>query len=146
MQNKYKNRFHTVLIVVVWFLILTDLVKVLFEFCAIEVFKFGYLTMDEGIRISKRLIVGMPEAPQDNIKGSSKQLSLGMPPEWHPRFLLTTIGILLETTFLFVTYYEFCLEHLVCISLCLFLFLIFNKHPCCTHLFWRAKLCYACSN
>ena len=40
MQKQNKNRFATVLIVVVWFLILTDLTKVLFEFCVIEVFKF----------------------------------------------------------------------------------------------------------
>ena len=31
----------------------------------------------------------------------------------HPLFLLTTIGILLEAIFLFITYYEFCLERLV---------------------------------
>ena len=42
----------------------------------------------------------------------SKQLSLGMP-EWHPLFLLTTIGILLGAIFLFVTYHEFFLERLV---------------------------------
>ena len=39
-QKQNKNRFSTVLIVVVWFLILTDLTKVLFEFGVIEVFKF----------------------------------------------------------------------------------------------------------
>ena len=39
-QKQNNNRFATVLIVVVWFLILTDLTKVLFEFCVIEVFKF----------------------------------------------------------------------------------------------------------
>ena len=33
------NRFEIVLIVVVCFLILTDLMKVLLEFCVIEVFK-----------------------------------------------------------------------------------------------------------
>ena len=27
----------------------------------------GYLTMHEGIMVSKRLSLGMPEAPQDNI-------------------------------------------------------------------------------
>ena len=32
--------FFTMLILVIWFLILTDLMKVLFEFCVIEVFKF----------------------------------------------------------------------------------------------------------
>ena len=46
----------------------------------------GYLMMDEGIRISKRLSLGMPEAPQDNIQGSSKQLSLRMPPGGIPAF------------------------------------------------------------
>lgn len=40
MQKENKNRFSTVLIVVVWFPILTDLTKVLFEFSVIEVFKF----------------------------------------------------------------------------------------------------------
>ena len=39
-MKKNKNRFHTLLIVVVCFLILMDLTKVLFEFCVIEVFKF----------------------------------------------------------------------------------------------------------
>ena len=41
MQKQNKNRFDTVLLVVVWFLILTDLTKVLFEFCVIEVFMYG---------------------------------------------------------------------------------------------------------
>ena len=40
MQKQNNNRFATVLIVVVWFIILTRLMKVLFEFCVIEVFKF----------------------------------------------------------------------------------------------------------
>ena len=34
-------------------------------------------------------------------------------PEWHPLFLLTTIGILLGAIFLFTTWYVFCLERLV---------------------------------
>ena len=40
MQKQNKNRFAIVLVVVVCFLILTDLTKVLFEFYVIEVFKF----------------------------------------------------------------------------------------------------------
>ena len=41
-------------------------------------------------------------------------------PEWHPLFLLTTISILLGAIFLFITYNEFCLEHLVLfVYLCL---------------------------
>ena len=46
----------------------------------------GDLTMDEGMRISKSLSLGMPEALQDNIQRSSKQLSLGMPPSGIPAF------------------------------------------------------------
>ena len=40
MQKQNKGSFFTILILVIWFLILTDLMKVLFEFCVIEVFKF----------------------------------------------------------------------------------------------------------
>ena len=40
MQEQNMNWFDTTLIVVIYFLILTDLTKVLFEFCVIEVFKF----------------------------------------------------------------------------------------------------------
>ena len=40
MQEQNMNWFSTVLIVVISFLILTDLTKVLFEFCVIEVLKF----------------------------------------------------------------------------------------------------------
>ena len=54
--------------------------------CDWSVHVLGYLTIDEGIRISKRLSLGMPEAPQDNIQRSSKQLSLGMPPSGIPAF------------------------------------------------------------
>ena len=78
----------------------------------IEVFKFWVRLMDEGIRISKRLSLGMTEAPKIIFK-RYQATKLGDAPEWHPLFLLTTIGILLETIFVFVTYYEFCLERLV---------------------------------
>ena len=57
----------------------------------------------------------------------------------------TSIDNLLGAIFLFTTWYVFCLERLVWFESLIFFFLIFNKHPCCTHLFWRAKLCYACS-
>jgi hypothetical protein len=68
--------------------------------------------MDEGIRSKKSLSLGMPHGTPVHYPKRSKQLSLGMP-EWHPLFLPTTIGILLGAIFLFVTYHEFCLEHLV---------------------------------
>ena len=68
--------------------------------------------MDEGISSGKSLSLGMTEAPQGNIQGLPSNQAWGCP-EWHPLFLLTTISILLGAIFLFVTYYEFCLESLV---------------------------------
>ena len=68
--------------------------------------------MDEGIRSKKSLSLGMPHGTPSYYTKRNKQLSLGMP-EWHPLFLLATIGILLGAIFLFVAYHEFCLERLV---------------------------------
>jgi hypothetical protein len=68
--------------------------------------------MDEGIRSDKSLSLGMLPHPQD-ISKEKQATKLGDAPEWHPLFLLTTIGILLGAIFLFVTYHEFCLERLV---------------------------------
>ena len=64
-------------------------------------------------------------------------------PEWHPLFLLTTIGILLGTIFLFVTYYKFCLERLVWYeSLLAFLF-VFKSWILAGHTYLREpKLCH----
>ena len=100
-MQKNKNMFATVHIVVVWFLILTNLTKVLFEFCVIEVFKFWVILrwMKEGC---KCLRLGMPQHPM-LLSKNEQPTKLGDVPEWHPRFLPTTIGILLETIFLFVT-------------------------------------------
>ena len=47
----------------------------------------GDVSMDYGIRIGKILSLGMPKAPQGNIQGRYKQLSLGMPGR-HPLFRL----------------------------------------------------------
>ena len=95
------NLFDTSLIVVVWFLILTDLTKVLFELGVIEVFKFWVILrwMKEGW---ESLSLGMPRYPKILSK-NEQPTKLGDAPEWHPRFLPTIIGILLETIFLFVT-------------------------------------------
>jgi hypothetical protein len=68
--------------------------------------------MDEGIRSEKSLSLGILQNPQD-ISKEKQATKLGDAPEWHPLFLLTTIGILLGAIFLFVTYHEFCLERLV---------------------------------
>ena len=60
----------------------------------------------------KILSLGMLPHPQD-ISKEKQATKLRDAPEWHPLFLLTTIGILLGAIFLFVTYHEFCLERLV---------------------------------
>ena len=101
MQKQNNNRFATVPIVVVWFLILTDLTKVLFEFCVIEVFKFWVILrwMKEGC---KSLSLGMPQHSK-LLSKNEQPTKLGDAPKWHPRFLPTTIGILLKAIFLFVT-------------------------------------------
>ena len=63
------------------------------------------------IRSNKTLSLGMPKAPQVNIQGITKQLSLGMPrkasPLSSPTLSVTSLGAM----FSFVTWYVFCLEH-----------------------------------
>lgn len=68
--------------------------------------------MVEGIRSEKSLSLGMLQHPQ-YISKEKQATRLGDAPEWHRLFLLTTICILLGAIILFVTYHEFCLEHLV---------------------------------
>ena len=71
------------------------------EFCVIEVFKFWVILrwMKEGW---KSLSLWMPRHPK-LLSKNEQPTKLGDAPEWHPRFLPTTIGILLEAIFLFVT-------------------------------------------
>ena len=71
---------------------------------------FG-LEIDIGrIRSGKTLSLGMPKAPQGNIQGRSKQLSLGMPQKTSPLSSPTLSVTSLGAMFSFVTWYEFCLE------------------------------------
>ena len=59
--------------VVVYFLILTVLVRFPVEVLCCEVFKFlGKDLMDYGIRSGKSLSLGMPKAPQGKIQGQPK--------------------------------------------------------------------------
>ena len=71
---------------------------------------FGWDIHMRRIRSDKTLRLGIPKAPQGNIQGISKQLSLGMPRKAPPlsssTFSVTSLG----ATFLFVTWYVFCLE------------------------------------
>ena len=67
--------------------------------------------MDYGTRSGKSLSLGMPMAPQDNLR-TPKSQSLGMPRKASP-LSSTSIGNLLGAIFLFTTCYVFCLERLV---------------------------------
>ena len=59
--------------VVVYFLILTELMRFSVEVLCCEVFKFlGKDLMDFGIRSGKSLSLGMPKAPQGNIQGQPR--------------------------------------------------------------------------
>ena len=72
---------------------------------------FGWDVDMRRIKSEKTLILGMPKAPQDNIQGMSKQLSLGMhrkaSPLSSPTLSVTSLGAM----FCFATWYVFCLEH-----------------------------------
>ena len=63
------------------------------------------------IRSDNTLSLGIPKAPQVNIQGGFKQLSLGMPrkasPLSSPTLSVTSLGAM----FSFATWYVFCLEH-----------------------------------
>ena len=87
----------------------------------------------------------MPRHPKLLAK-NEQPTKLGDAPEWHPLFLLTTIDILLEAIFLFVTYYEFCLERLVWYESLLVLLCVLGVESLLDTHFWESqKLCYACS-
>ena len=59
--------------VVVYFLILTELMRFSVEVLCCEVFKFlGKDLMDFGIRSGKSLSLGIPKAPQGKVQGKPK--------------------------------------------------------------------------
>ena len=59
--------------VVIYFHILTELMRFSIEVLCCEVFKFlGKDLMDFGIRSGKRLSLGIPKAPQGKIQGQPK--------------------------------------------------------------------------
>ena len=95
------NCFTTTLIVVIYFSYTNGSHNGFVEFCAIEVSKFWVILrwMKEGC---KSLSLGMPRHPK-LLFNNEQPTKLEDAPEWHPRFLPTTIGILLEAIFLFVT-------------------------------------------
>ena len=70
---------------------------------------FGWDVYMRRIRSDKTLSLMMPKAPQGNIQGRSKQLSLGMP--WASPLSSSTLSVTsLGAMFSFFTWYVFCLE------------------------------------
>ena len=107
------------------------------EFCVIEVFKFWVILrwMKEGWN---SLILGMPQHPKILSK-NEQPTKLGDAPEWHPLFLLTTIGILLGAIFLFFTYHEFFLEHLVLYESLLVLLCVISNESLLDTPIWESQ-------
>ena len=105
------NLFDTTLIVVIYSSYTNGSQEGFVEFCVIEVFMFWVILrwMKEGW---KSLSLAVPRHPK-LLSKNEQPTKLGGAPEWHPHFLPTTISILLETIFLFVTWYVFCLDCLV---------------------------------
>ena len=85
--------------------------EVLLSFVWLKFSSFGWDVDMRRISSDNTLSLGIPKAPQGNIQGISKQLSLGMPgkasPLSSPTLSVTSLGAIS----LFVTWYEFWLEH-----------------------------------
>ena len=130
--------FDTALIVVIYFSYTNGSHEGFVEFCVIEVFKFWVILrwMREGC---KSLSLGTPRHPK-LLSKNEQPTKLGDAPEWHPRFLLTTIGILLEAIFLFVTWYVFFLERLVWYVPLLVLFCVLSHQSLLDTPIWEAKI------
>ena len=84
--------------------------KVPLSFVWLKFSSFGWDVDMRRIRSDKTLSLGMLKAPQGNIQGRSKQLSLGMPrkasPLSSPTLSVTSLGAM----FSLVTWYVFFLE------------------------------------
>ena len=57
---------------VIYFLILTELMRFSVEFCVVKFSSFGKDLMDYGIKSGKSLSLGIPKAPQGNIQGQPR--------------------------------------------------------------------------
>ena len=67
MKKQNMNWFATVLRVVIFFIIITDLAELSVEFCVDEVFEDRGAINMRRIKRGKSSILGMPKAPQVNI-------------------------------------------------------------------------------
>jgi hypothetical protein len=108
--------------------------QVRLSFVWLKFSSFGWDVDMRRIRNDMTLSLGMPKSPQGNIQGRSKQLSLGMTRKASPLSSPTLSVTSLGATFLFVTWYVFCLEHHFIVRICFILFRImffiflFNKN------------------
>ena len=84
--------------------------KVPLSFVWLNFSSFGWDVDMRRIRSDKTLRLGMPKAPQGNIQGISRLLSLGMPPKASPLSSPTLSVTSLGAMFSFVTWYVFFLE------------------------------------
>src|SRR3990170_8745413 len=89
--------------------VLTPLIKSSVKFCADEVFEDrGGIDMRR-IRSGKTLSLGMPKAPQGNIQGRLKRLSLGMPRKASP-LSSSKPSVYLTRSYIFI-------RHMICVLL-----------------------------
>ena len=123
---------------------------------------FGWNVNMRRVSSENTLSLGIPKAPQGNIQGRSKQLSLGMPqkasPLSSPTLSITSLGDI----FLFVTWYALLGESFHFVRICFLLFIImfwifyFNKnvkYSLCHAYFaslyvavWKQKVYRCCKN
>jgi hypothetical protein len=129
------NEFTTVPKVYVLSIILTDLTRFLLSFVCWSFQVLGDITIDEGIRSGKTLSLGMPKAPQGNIQGIPKRLSLVMPRMASP---------LSSTIHRYVTWSNIFIHHMIWVllgascAIVLFCFLVSLPQSLFTgHTFWE---------
>ena len=105
--------------------------KVPLSFVWLKFSSFGWDVDMMRMRSDKTLILGMHKAPQGNIQGRSKPLSLGMPRKVSPLSSSTLSVTSLGAMFSFVTWYVFCLERQFIFFLLFFIIMFcifyFNK-------------------
>jgi hypothetical protein len=131
------NLFLTVPKWMICFIILTELMCFLLSFVWLKFSSFGWGVDMMRIRSGKTLSLGMPKAPQGNIQGRLKRLSLGMPRKASP--LSSTIYRWLTWSYIFYSSHDMCFTwSVLCNSLFAFIcFLVCHNHLCWTHLFER---------
>ena len=101
------------------FIILTYLTKFRWVLCDWSFQAFGWDIDMRRIRSGKTLRLGMPKAPQGNIQGRLKYLSLGMPRKASP-LSSSKLSVYLTRSYIFIcTWYLFCLEHIFNFTCCL---------------------------